>query len=121
MAFTRKQALRIGVYVTLGGFVLIALLHPFSRQTLFGPKIRDLPLCYWQDGFRRRAIDDGSRDSLATKVFRWLGFDTREQFVDLPDGADGLRVLLTPLWTIRSRASAKEWPAPSAADSTTAG
>jgi HEAT repeat protein len=92
---TRKQALRIGVYVTLGVIVSLVLLHPFTRQAIFGPKIRDLPLCYWQDGFRRGEHRNANRDSLTTKVVRWLGLDSREDFVDLPEGDDGLRVLLS--------------------------
>jgi hypothetical protein len=95
MAITRKQALRIGVYVTLGVVVSIVLLYPFTRQAIFGPKIRNMPLCYWQDGFRRAEHRDANGDSLATKIVRWLGFDARENFVDLPEGADGLRVLMT--------------------------
>jgi HEAT repeat protein len=95
MATTRKRMLRIGVYVTLGVIVLILLVHPFSRQAMFGPKVRDLPLCYWQDGFRRAANGDDGKDSLTAKVVRWLGLDARQQSFGLPDGADGLSVVLS--------------------------
>ena len=92
---TRKRMLRVGLYGSFGLAVMFVFLHPFLRQSLFGPTIRDLPLCYWQENFRRAARDDQGPVSLTTKVVRWLGFDKREQFVALPDGADGLRVLLT--------------------------
>jgi HEAT repeat protein len=85
MATTRKRMVRTGVYGTLGVILLIILAHPFSRQSksMFGPQIRGLPLCYWQDGFRRRAQGDQGPDLFTTKVVRWLGLDTREQVVFL--------------------------------------
>ena len=41
---TRKRLLRIGVYGSLASVVLLFLLHPYSRQMIFGPRIRGQPL-----------------------------------------------------------------------------
>lgn len=95
MAMTRKQALRIGLYGSAGVVVLLVLLNPYARQSLIGPKVEDVPLCYWQDSFRRFADPGADRDSLTSRAFRWLGFQ-REHAWGLPEKkADMLPVLLS--------------------------
>lgn len=95
MSMTRKGWLRIGVYGTVGVGILVFLLHPYSRQTVFGPKVRGMPFCYWQDGFRRQADPVAYRDSLATKVLEWLGVAKRQPMLLSLGGDDELRLLLS--------------------------
>jgi hypothetical protein len=95
MAMTRKRMFRIGVYGTLGVAVLILLLNPFTRQAMFGPKIQDLPLCYWQDNFRYYALRGSQRDTPTTILCQWLGFKRHEVW-GLPERKfDVLPVLLS--------------------------
>ncbi len=96
MTMARKRLFRIAVYGTLGLPVLLFLLHPYSRQSIFGPKIADVPLCYWQESFRHHADGDGNPDSVTLKMLRWLGFNQRDPARGLPDKrADLLPLLLS--------------------------
>src|SRR5260370_37574556 len=95
MAMNRTRWLRIGVYGTLGVGVLLFLLHPYSRQTVFGPTVRGMPLCYWQDGFRRRADPEAYGNSFTTNVFQWLGFAKRQPMLLNLGGDDEVRLLLS--------------------------
>ncbi len=45
----------LGVLVLLFG---LAMLHPYPRQSLFGPKIDGVPWCIWEDEIRRHAVPD---------------------------------------------------------------
>ena len=49
----------------------LAMLHPYPRQTLFGPTIDGKPWCVWEDAIRRHAGQ--SRDSVPDKFLHWLG------------------------------------------------
>ena len=91
-----RQLLRIGVYGTLALAALLFLLHPYSRQSVFGPKIRDLPFCYWQDAFRHHADPAAYQDTLASKALRWFGFhqERKGSFLSFRN-ADMLPVLLS--------------------------
>jgi hypothetical protein len=51
------------------------LVNPFFRQTLFGPRIGGVPLCYWQDAVRYRIDPSAYGDSFTSKVTRWLGVE----------------------------------------------
>jgi hypothetical protein len=44
MTLTRTRLLRIGFYGGTGLILLCVLLHPYSRQSIFGPRIGDEPL-----------------------------------------------------------------------------
>jgi len=56
MTMTRKRLLRIGFYGMTGLIFAFVLLDPYTRQSVFGPKLHGEPLCYWQDEFRREAV-----------------------------------------------------------------
>src|SRR6516225_6357729 len=98
MPITRRHLLRIFFYGSFGLVILIGLAHPFSRQLVFGPKIGDLPLCFWQDNFRIYADPYGyvDHDSPASKLFRCLGIRPKIGRCDLPNNkAEMLAVLLS--------------------------
>lgn len=46
----RRGLLCVGILAMLFAF---AMLHPYSRQSLFGPKIHGEPWCVWEEEFRR--------------------------------------------------------------------
>jgi HEAT repeat protein len=53
------------------------MLHPYPRQSLFGPTIRGEPWCYWEDEIRwdaTRDRDEAKRSDLGRKIRTWLGF-----------------------------------------------
>src|SRR6266542_2241224 len=57
-------------------FFGLAMLHPYPRQLLFGPKIRGRPWCVWEDAIRRFVHEDEYQQTLQAKAFRWLGIQT---------------------------------------------
>lgn len=70
---TRKKRLLLfatGLAVSAVAFVLAS---PYPRQLLFGPKVRGVPLCAWQDEARRDA-DPRADKSLLEKVLAWLTY-----------------------------------------------
>lgn len=89
---TRKNWLRVGTYGTLSVIVLLFLAHPYTRQTLFGPRVGGMPLAYWQDCFRDDALPSEPKPSLTAKALRFVGFNktTRE-----PSAAEMLPVVLS--------------------------
>jgi HEAT repeat protein len=70
---TRKRLIRIGFYGTTGFIFLLLLLDPYSRQSIFGPKVQDEPLCYWQGRIRRGAHPHQYQQSLVYKTLALLG------------------------------------------------
>jgi hypothetical protein len=87
MAMTRKRLVRPIVYGTLGLLVLVFCAHPYSRQMVFGPRVDDMPLAYWQDNFRTWCYlhEDGvDQAPIASKVFHWLGWSPRRRCPNLP-------------------------------------
>ena len=98
MAITRKRALRIGLYGTLSLILLGVLLHPYSRQMLFGPRLDGVPLAYWQDQFRACADPNSpSRASFTAKIIWWLGMDRHDHGRNLPSNESDLLQLLLSL------------------------
>jgi HEAT repeat protein len=92
----RKRLLRLGLYGTLGLFVVVVAANPFLRQMLFGPTIEDVPLCYWQDTLRHFADPGAGRDSLTRKALNWLGYRGNLGLIGRPDSeADQLMLLLS--------------------------
>jgi hypothetical protein len=95
MSANRKRLLRSAVYGTLAAAVLLFLAHPYSRQSVFGPTVEGLPLCYWQDEFRAFVDRNAPPPSIA-RIYRWLGIDRRDQPWGVPEKAsDRLIVLLS--------------------------
>ena len=69
MSLARRLHSRRWLLVPLGiGVLLVALamLHPYPRQLLFGPKIHGVPWCVWESQIRRAAAPAGSS-------YRFLG------------------------------------------------
>jgi len=46
----------------------LAMLHPYPRQSLFGPTIRGKPRCVWEDSLRRQVDREDDRWPLARKI-----------------------------------------------------
>src|ERR1051326_5009639 len=79
----------------LGGAALLfglAMLHPYPRQSLFGPKIRGQPWCVWERQVRG-FVD--AQDSFSDKALRWLGVE-RQQLAgnEIFDDAEMLPLVL---------------------------
>src|SRR5205823_4064421 len=68
----RRWRLRALVCTPLAVLCLVTLLHPYLRQSLFGPTVRGKPLCYWQDQFRARAEPDEYRNSFSDRLTKLL-------------------------------------------------
>ena len=64
----RRIAAFLGIAVFLFG---LAMLHPYPRQSLFGPTIRGKPRCYWEGEIRRFALQE---KSLVEKTLEHVGF-----------------------------------------------
>ncbi len=69
---TRKNWLRVEVYGTLGVIVLLFLVHPYTRQTVFGPKVAGMPFAYWQDRCRAAALPGKQEPSFIAKLMRLM-------------------------------------------------
>src|SRR5687768_6678121 len=91
MLLSRKAVLAfLGVAALLFGVVM---LHPYPRQSLFGPKIRGKPWCVWEHSFRRHVHPEKHEQNLSGKLLRWFGvddvnpirFDIFENTLDDPD------------------------------------
>jgi hypothetical protein len=81
----------IGIAALLFG---LAMLHPYPRQSLFGPKIRGKPWCVWEARICRYAHRDDYWDSISFKAMRWMGVeDDMVEWKDMND-ADLLPVIL---------------------------
>jgi HEAT repeat protein len=101
---SRRSRIRICVYGTLGVLVLLLLLHPYAWQTVFGPRIRRMPLAYWQDQYRH-AVAPAHHGSLATRLFIMLRVKPPIQLSELNDSEDMIPVVLSltadPNWSVR--------------------
>jgi len=82
----------LGVAALLFG---LTMLHPYPRQSLFGPTIRGKPWCVWEDAVRRYIHREDYENSWQAKVMRWFGVKhddlTRE---DLLENEEMLPLLL---------------------------
>jgi HEAT repeat protein len=92
---TRKRKLRIAVYGLLAAVVSLYLLHPFTRQTIFGPRIRGQPLWYWQNRYRESATSGNDNNSLTGKALALIGIHVRHSRPMAPHGDDMCPVLLS--------------------------
>jgi hypothetical protein len=92
---TRKRGLRIIVYGTLGIIVLLFLLHPYMRQTVFGPRIRGMPLSYWQDQYRAAVSPKEHHGTVVPKILRYIGIKDTGVVPNTFDHADMVPVVLS--------------------------
>jgi HEAT repeat protein len=51
----------------------LAMLHPYPRQSLFGPSIRGKPWCVWEAEVRRFVQREEYEKTLYAKTLRWMG------------------------------------------------
>jgi HEAT repeat protein len=86
----RRRALLYGVLALV---VALVLLNPYARQLLFGPTVRGVPVCYWQEQVRLAADPTIPQWSARYRLLEALGL-RRPMAVDPPHGADMLPVYL---------------------------
>ncbi|MCI0681367.1 MAG: HEAT repeat domain-containing protein [Gemmataceae bacterium] len=67
----RKRIIRRVLALLALALVGAALVVPYYRQLLFGPKHQGVPLCVWQDQLRRQTLGDNDPGWLA-KVRKWF-------------------------------------------------
>lgn len=73
MAFARNLLSRRKTVALLGLLALVfglAMLHPYPRQSLFGPTIRGEPWCVWEDAVRRQVHREEYEKTLWAKMMR---------------------------------------------------
>jgi hypothetical protein len=92
MAINRKRLVRPIVYGTLGLIVLAFFAHPYSRQMVFGPRIRGMPFAYWQDRYRSATSLTKNQDSYTFKLLKLVRIEPVRP--TCPSGDDMLPVLL---------------------------
>jgi HEAT repeat protein len=97
MAMTRKRLVRIGFYSSTAVVLFLFLLNPYTRQSVFGPKIRGEPLCYWQHEFRRRFARSDYQTPPFIKVIALLGIKSPSTDPQLPGGGSDLLTLALSL------------------------
>jgi hypothetical protein len=73
---TRRNWLCFGTFSAFGVVAALFFAHPYARQAVLGPRIRGLPLVYWQDRIRD-AADPGEGDTDAVKFLSLLGIKER--------------------------------------------
>jgi HEAT repeat protein len=86
----RRRAVLYGVLLLVVGLVL---LNPYARQSLFGPTVRDMPVCYWQEQFRLANDPNSYQSSGLNRLLEWLGL-RRTAAAESPHGRDMLPVYL---------------------------
>jgi hypothetical protein len=66
----RKPRSPIWMLAFIGGALLIAMLHPYPRQSLIGPTIRGKPRCIWEADIRRISNSEEYYSSFRYKILR---------------------------------------------------
>jgi HEAT repeat protein len=73
----------------------LTMLHPYPRQSLFGPTIRGKPWCVWEAEVRRFIQREEYENTLYAKTLRWMGVKhVHMDDADLFDHAEMLPLLL---------------------------
>jgi HEAT repeat protein len=73
-------------------FVGLAMLHPYPRQSLFGPTIRGKPRCFWEAEIRRSVL--GERP-IFERTMNWFGAESSTMTLqELFDDAEMLPLVL---------------------------
>ncbi len=109
MAFRRKLLSRRRLLALLGALALLfglAMMHPYPRQSLFGPTIRGEPWCVWEDAVRHHVYGSQFEEPMSTRLLRWFGAGREEcTFVELFDHEDmfplAIRLVDDADWQIR--------------------
>ena len=74
----------LGIVVLLFG---LAMLDPYPRQSLFGPKVDGIPWCVWEQKFRAEVDPEGGKESWILTLLGKVGLGQREGAVDLESPA----------------------------------
>src|SRR4051794_2425271 len=94
---TKRWQRRAVLYGALLLVVALVLLNPYARQSLFGPTVRGLPLCYWQDEFRMAFDRQAYESSGLTRLMAALGLRKSLVGLNVPSAPDMLPVYLSLL------------------------
>ena len=90
---TRRRTLAIACLLTL--LLGVPMLHPYPRQSLFGPTIRGEPWCVWEEEIRRQANPAVYQDTLWFWFRVALGIEPAPMAeTELYDHADMLPLIL---------------------------
>jgi HEAT repeat protein len=81
----------LGVAAVLFGLLM---LHPYPRQSLFGPTIRGKPRCYWEAEVRR--FGDRPK-TLTDTLLDWLGVNQGLSFEEVFDDAEMIPIVVEML------------------------
>jgi HEAT repeats len=106
----RKLFWRVAVYTPLAAIVLVILLHPYSRQSLFGPKIQGEPVWFWKERFRHRASGAANQRSLFTRLTTFVGLPSAPDVTaSFPFADPAMQAILIELlededWRVRREA-----------------
>jgi hypothetical protein len=73
----------------------LTMLHPYPRQSLFGPKLRGVPWCVWEDAARRQFGEQP--ESRLQQLQRWLGVPQTTMTLDDLDDPEMLPLVLVLL------------------------
>lgn len=76
----RKLIFRRGLPFLILVVVAGALVIPYYRQLLFGPKYQGVPLCVWQEQLRRQTLGENDKGWIA-KALQWLQPKTKAEKV----------------------------------------
>ncbi|MSQ93149.1 MAG: HEAT repeat domain-containing protein [Gemmataceae bacterium] len=71
----------LGVAALLFG---LAMLHPYPRQSLFGPKIDGVPWCVWEDKIRRSVVPDWEK-GWTLRFLDQIGLLKDSRLPDIPE------------------------------------
>jgi HEAT repeat protein len=98
MPTTRRFLSRRWLHGFLGVLALLfglAMLHPYPRQSLFGPTIRGEPWCVWEMAVRRHLNRAEYEKTLWAKSMRWAGIKNLEMdVIELLDHEEMVPLLL---------------------------
>src|ERR1700687_2638126 len=102
MASLRRFLSRRWLLAFLGAAALLfglAMLHPYPRQSLFGPTIRSKPWCVWEAEVRHYVHREEYEKTLPARLMRWMGVKHEnihdfEMFKHLFNHAEMLPLLL---------------------------
>jgi hypothetical protein len=78
----KKQFVRVAVYVTVLGVPALMLSNPYYRQSIFGPKIRGVPVYAWQHDTRVWFGAGRNNRSLTDRALAMVGIHPSPTYID---------------------------------------
>jgi HEAT repeat protein len=94
----RKKRLLLVIAALALLVAVIMLLNPYPRQLLFGPKVKGVPLCAWQEEVRHAAFildDPDDEEGFVARILSWLSFGGERPNSDRLSVAENESVLIT--------------------------